>query len=102
MLGRLDKGGWIVIEQSDVGDHQWRIVHFQMVMNGRVFFRSKSFDSVEDETHFTAVPVELSYVQAIQALRSTKRKPGRSKNTNKTAPAFKGRPFHIPITASLR
>ena len=31
ILGRLNKGGWIVIEQADVGERQWRIVHFQMV-----------------------------------------------------------------------
>ena len=74
MLGRLDKGGWIVIEQADVGDHQWRIVHFQMVMNGRVLFSSKSFDTVEDATSFTAVPLEQGYVQAIQTLRSDKEK----------------------------
>ena len=74
MLGRLDKGGWIVIEQSDVGNHQWRIVHFQMVMSGRVLFKSKSFDTVEDETNFTTVPAEQGYAQAIQSLRADKGK----------------------------
>jgi hypothetical protein len=70
ILGRLNKGGWIVIEQADIGKHQWRIVHFQMVMSGRVLFKTKSFDTVEDETQFVPVLVGLGYTQAIQALRS--------------------------------
>ena len=70
MLGRLDRGGWIVIEQADVGDHQWRIVHFQMSLNGRVFFKSKNFDTTEDETDFVSVPVGVGYAEAIQLLRA--------------------------------
>ncbi|HUX44080.1 MAG TPA: hypothetical protein VMV57_04950 [Terracidiphilus sp.] len=70
ILGKLDKGGWILIEQADVGEHQWRVVRFQMQMTGRIFFRSKSFDTLEEETHFAPVPVGLSYQQAIRMLRS--------------------------------
>jgi hypothetical protein len=70
MLGRLDKGGWIVIEQADIGDHQWRIVHFQMAMSGRVFFKTKHFDTAEDESDFVPVPPRLDYAEAIQILRS--------------------------------
>jgi len=70
ILGRLNKGGWIVIEQADVGNHQWRIVHFQMVMSGRLVFKTRTFDTVEDETQFVPVPVGSGYVQAIQTLRS--------------------------------
>ena len=70
ILGRLNKGGWIVIEQADVGNHQWRIVHFQMVMSGRLVFKTRTFDTVEDETQFVPVPVGLGFGQAIQMLRS--------------------------------
>jgi hypothetical protein len=70
ILGRLNRGGWIVIEQADVGARQWRIVRFQMVMSGRVVFKNKSFDTVEVESDFVPVPVGLSYRQAIQMLRS--------------------------------
>jgi hypothetical protein len=70
ILGRLNKGGWIEIEQADVGNHQWRIVHFQMVMSGRLVFKTRSFDTVEDETQFVSVPLGLGYAQAIQMLRS--------------------------------
>jgi hypothetical protein len=70
ILGRLNKGGWIVIEQADVGGHQWHIVRFQMVMSGRVLFKNKSFDTVEEQTQFEPLPAGLSYRQAIQMLRS--------------------------------
>jgi len=70
ILGRLNKGGWIVIEQADVGNHQWRIVHFQMVMSGRLVFKTRTFATAEDETQFVPVPVGSGYVQAIQTLRS--------------------------------
>lgn len=71
ILGRLNKAGWIVIEQADVGEHQWRIVRLQMVMNGRVLFKTRSFDTVEEETQFAPLPVGLNYEQAIQMLRAT-------------------------------
>ena len=74
ILGRLNKGGWILLEQADVGNHQWRIVHFQMAMSGRLIFKTRSFDTTEDETQFVPVPVGLGYSQAIQMLRSNPEK----------------------------
>ncbi len=70
ILGRLNNGGWIVIEQADVGEHQWRIVRFQMSMSGRVLFKNKTFDTMSEQSNFTPLPVGLGYVQAIQMLRA--------------------------------
>jgi hypothetical protein len=70
ILAKLNKGGWIVIEQADIGAHQWHIVHFQMAMTGRIFFSTKVFDTTEDETRFAPVPTNLSYKQAIQMVES--------------------------------
>jgi hypothetical protein len=78
ILGRLNKGGSVVLEQAEVGDHQWRIVHFQMAMSGRVFFKTKSFDTVEDESGFAPVPVGTGYAEAVRLLR------GDSSNTTPT------------------
>jgi hypothetical protein len=69
-LGELDKGGWVEIDQADVGDHQWRIVHLKLVMNIRVLFKTKPSDSVQEYTHFAPLAADLSYQQAIQLLRS--------------------------------
>lgn len=70
ILGRLSKGGWIVIEQAEVGENQWRVVHFKMEMSGRVLFKTRRFDTTEDESSFAPVPEGLTYQQAIQMLRA--------------------------------
>jgi hypothetical protein len=71
ILGKLDKGGWIVIEQADVGERQWRIARFQMKMNLRVLFKTKSFDTVEEMTQYAPAPAGIDYRQAIQMLRAS-------------------------------
>jgi hypothetical protein len=70
ILGLLHKGGWIVIEQANVGMGQWRTVRFQMQMSARVFFRNRAFDMTEDESQFSSVPAGMSYVQGIEMLRT--------------------------------
>jgi hypothetical protein len=70
VLGRLDRGGWIVIEQAGIGGRQWRITRFQMKMNLRVLFKTKNFDTVEEMTRYTPVPKGMNYQQAIQMLRT--------------------------------
>ncbi len=69
ILGKLDKGGWIVLEQADVGAGQWRIVRFQMKMDLRILFKTKSFDTVQEMTRYAPVSATLDYRQAIQMLR---------------------------------
>jgi hypothetical protein len=69
-LGELNKGGWIEIGQADVGGHQWRIVHLKLKMNIRELFKMKNSDSVQEFAEFVPVSANLSYKDAIQALRS--------------------------------
>jgi len=71
ILGKLNKGGWIVIEQADIGGGQWHIVRFEMQMTGRVLFKSRVFDTVEVESDFVPVPLGLSYQKAIEMLRAS-------------------------------
>jgi hypothetical protein len=71
VLGKLDKGGWIVLEQADVGSRNWRIVRFQMKMNLRLLFKVKDFDTIEEMTDYKPVPAALDYRQAIQILRAS-------------------------------
>jgi hypothetical protein len=70
ILGKLDKGGWIVIEQAAVGQGQWRIARFQMKMNLRVLFKTKPIDTMEEMIGYTPVPEGIDYRQAIQMLRA--------------------------------
>jgi hypothetical protein len=70
IIGELDKGGWVEIEQADVGAHQWRIVHLKLVMNGRVLWKTKNSNSVQEYSQFAPLPADLSYKKAIEMLRS--------------------------------
>jgi hypothetical protein len=70
ILGRLNKGGWIVIEQANVGEGQWRTVHFQMAMSGRVVFKTRVFDTIQDQMKYAPVPSGLAYQKAIAMLRA--------------------------------
>ena len=71
VLGKLDKGGSIVIDQAEVDGKQWRIARFQMRMNLRILFKTKNIDTTEEMTEYTSIPGNLDYRQAIQLLRST-------------------------------
>jgi len=75
ILGRLNKGGWLTIEQADVGGGVWRIVRFQMDMTGRVFFKTRTFSTAEEESQFSPVPLGMTYQQAIQMLRTEQNSP---------------------------
>jgi hypothetical protein len=72
ILGRLNKGGWIAIDQADVGGGLWRIVHFKMQMSGRVVFKNRVFDTTEEESKFVPLEKGLSYEKAIEMTRSAK------------------------------
>jgi hypothetical protein len=69
VLGKLDKGGWVVIDQADVGGNQWRIVRFQMKMTLRILFRTRVSDATEEMTRYTPLP-RMDYRQAIRLLRA--------------------------------
>ena len=70
ILGKLDKGGWIVIEQADMGEHAWRIARFQMKMNLRILFKTKNIDTAEEMTGYAPLPAGLGYQEAIRLLRA--------------------------------
>ena len=72
ILGRLNKGGWIVIEQADVGGGLWRTVRFQMQMSGRVVFKTRAFDTTEEQTNYAPIAQGMSYQRAIEVLLSGK------------------------------
>jgi hypothetical protein len=70
ILGKLNKGGWVVLEQADVGDKQWRIVNVQLEMTLRVLFKTRIINTTEQMSRFAPVPTGMDYRQAIQMLRS--------------------------------
>jgi hypothetical protein len=77
ILGKLYKGGSILVEQEDVGNDHWEQEHFKLNLHGKaLLFKSLDFDTTEDETDFTPVPADWGYQDAVKLLLTLK--PGES------------------------
>lgn len=72
ILGKLDEGGTLLLEQADVGNHQWRTVHMVLVMNARFLFKVVKLDTTLELTQYTSVAPGMTYQQAIELLRPSK------------------------------
>jgi hypothetical protein len=68
ILGRLDRGGSIRIDQAQVAPGVWRTVRLQLSMTGRVLFRTRRFDTLETMSDFAPLPPAIGYRQAIEEL----------------------------------
>ena len=70
IAGRLYKGGTILVEERDVGDHHWETTHEDLNLHGKILL-VKSLDVVETEdyTDFAPVP-DNGYQAAITYLLS--------------------------------
>lgn len=73
ILGKLYKGGSILVEQKDVGNDHWEQYHFKLNLQGKaLLFKSLVFDITEDESDFEAVPAEWRYQDAVRLLLGLK------------------------------
>jgi hypothetical protein len=71
ILGRLYKGGSILVEQKDVGEGHWEATHMKLNLHGRaLMIKPLSFETTEDATDFEPVPHEWSYKEAVHMLLS--------------------------------
>jgi hypothetical protein len=70
ILGKLDQGGTLLLQQADVGNHQWRTTHMVLVMNARVLLKTIKLDTTLELSQFSPVAAGMSYQQAIQILQS--------------------------------
>lgn len=69
ILGRLYKGGNILVEQADVGDRHWETIHLKLSLTGKaLMIKPLSFQTTEDASHFEPVPPEMGYQNAIKML----------------------------------
>jgi hypothetical protein len=72
ILGRLYKGGSILVEQKDVGEHHWEATHMKLDLHGKaLMLKSLSFVTTEDASDFHPVPND-GYKPAIDLLRKLK------------------------------
>ena len=72
ILGKLYKGGSILIEQADVGEKHWETTHMQLNLTGMaLMIKPLSFKTTEDASDFQPVPLHMSYQDAIHLLESS-------------------------------
>lgn len=69
IIGRLDKGGTIFLEQTDVGTDNWQLTRMKLNLTGKALLvKSLSFRITEEMSRFAPVPAGLDYRKAIQTL----------------------------------
>jgi hypothetical protein len=70
VLGRLYKGGSILVENADVGLHHWETVHMKLQLQGKLLMmKSVDYSTTEDFSGFEVQPQELGYQEAIRLLQ---------------------------------
>jgi hypothetical protein len=70
VLGRLYKGGSILVQNSDVGLHHWETVHMKLQLQGKLLMmKSVDYSTTEDFSDFQVQPQELGYQEAIRLLQ---------------------------------
>ncbi len=73
IVGRLDKGGHILLEQDEVAKGHWDITRMQLMVKGKILLvKPLRIDMLETAWSFRPVP-PLNAQQAIGLLRSTER-----------------------------
>jgi len=69
ILGHLDPGGRFLVQQSDVGSHQWEVTHMELSFTGKILFVKKlAIHSNDTFSNFQSVPSNLSFAQGVQLL----------------------------------
>ena len=71
IVGRLNKGGWMAIDQARVADGQWRTVRLQLAMTGRIVFFTKTYDTLQEQSDYRPVAEGLDYREAIRQLSAS-------------------------------
>ncbi len=72
ILGKLDKGGTIQLEQSDIGSHDWELTSMNLNLKGKaLMLKSLNIQLTEQASHFSLVPPGVDYRKAIQLLKNS-------------------------------
>jgi len=70
ILGHLDRGGYFLVEQGDLGDGSWDIQKMSLAFTGRIlFFKRIDIKSTEVLTDFRPVPRGLSFAEGVDLLK---------------------------------
>lgn len=72
VLGRLYKGGSILVQNADVGLNHWETIHMKLRLQGKLLMmKSVDYSTTEDFSDFRVQPQELSYQEAIRLLQQS-------------------------------
>ena len=72
ILGKLDKGGTIHLEQADVGGHDWELTALKLNLRGKAMMvKSLSIQLTEQASHFSPVAAGVDYRKAIEILKDS-------------------------------
>ena len=72
IIGKLDKGGTIELEQADIGGHDWEATAMKLNMRGKALMvKSLSVQITQEASHFSLVPPGVDYRKAIQLLENS-------------------------------
>jgi predicted lactoylglutathione lyase len=70
ILGHLDPGGKFLVQQADVGQHQWEVIHMELSFTGKVlFFKKIGIHSNDTFSDFHSVPGNLTFAQGVELLK---------------------------------
>jgi len=69
ILGKLFKGGTIVVEQKDVGTGHWETTHMALHLQGKILMiKSLDIQTIEDASNFEPVRPQMGYQDAVRML----------------------------------
>ena len=73
VIGKLFKGGSILVENEDVGSNHWETLDMRLRLQGKILMmKSVDFSTTETSTDFSPVPPDTTYKDAIRMLKQYK------------------------------
>lgn len=70
ILGHLDPGGRFVVQQADVGNHQWELTRMELSFTGKILlFKKLDIRSSDIFSDFRPVSPDLTFAQAVDLLK---------------------------------
>lgn len=70
ILGHLNPGGRFLVQQADIGEHQWEVTHMELSFTGKVLlFKKLAIHSNDTFSDFHPVPGNLTFAQGVELLK---------------------------------
>jgi len=90
ILGHLDRGGRFLVQQANVGNHQWEITRMELSFTGKILlFKKLNIRSTDTFSDFHPVAPDLTFAQGVALLeKEAARIRPRSDAADNTMPAL--------------